>query len=318
MTPATLLEELLRYRQASKSQTASLAEYTHDDLCRKIEDQIELMLGSFRKYQNISYMVQGPRDQGVDVLIKSTDKKDEPEKYIALQVKSHRELDDKSNDLSKQLKSGYFDAKDRYDCHLLRYYILLAGDADKHKNRLTAITNEFARASDIRIINSRYLLTFLKMPQSTIAAIVDRHLGEEDYVCKKARTEASGYKSAELQVILACISQALENANDHLPDEFFERNPLIMNIKENYGPSEVSDCISYFSDTELEVYAQPTRNRFRIELFPGIRALYYDFQVRYEETSDDLVNHLFEFLNEDILDEEDNEDGATPLPTAAF
>lgn len=65
MTPATLLEELLRYRQARPSATARLADFSHDDLCRRLEDQIEVMLGAFQKYQHISHMVQGPRDQGV-------------------------------------------------------------------------------------------------------------------------------------------------------------------------------------------------------------------------------------------------------------
>lgn len=305
MTPATLLEELLRYRQARPSNTARLAEFSHDDLCRKVEDQIELMLGAFRKYQHISHMIQGPRDQGVDVLLKNVDQEDAPEKYVALQVKSHKEIADKSNDLSKQLKSGYFDAKDRYEFGLQRYYVLLAGDAQKHAKRLAAITNEFAKTADVRVINPRYLLTFVEMPQSTIAAVVDRHLSEEDYVRKEARNEAAGYKAAELHFILACVCWALENSNDQLPEDLFLHDPRMMDLAEIYGTKALDECISTFSDTFLEIYAQPASVRVRLEHFAAIRALYYDLQVRYEESAVDLFNHLFQFLNEDVGDEEE-------------
>lgn len=309
MTPATLLEELLRYRQARSANTARLDQYTHDDLCRKVEDQIEVMLGSFRKYQHISYMVQGPRDQGVDVLLKCMDEEDAPEKYVALQVKSHKEVADKINDLSKQLKSGYFDAKSHYDAALQRYYVLLAGDAQKHAKRLTAIANEFAKTTDVRVINPRYLLTFIEMPPSTIAAVVDRHLSEEDYVRKRARNEAAGYTALELHFILACVCWALENSNDHLPEEFYARDPWMMELMETYGPEAMEHCTGRFSDTDLEVYAEPASIRVRLENFPAIRALYYDLQVRYEESAGDLFHHLFQFLKEDVDDEDDSRAG---------
>jgi hypothetical protein len=34
----------------------------------------------------------------------------------------------------------------------------------------------------------------------------------------------------------------------------------------------------------------------RLEHFVAIRALYFDLQVRYDESPDELFNHLFEFL----------------------
>ncbi|MEX3930386.1 hypothetical protein AB4Y32_00985 [Paraburkholderia phymatum] len=308
MTPATLLEELLRYRQAGPSRTANLAALTHDDICRRVEDQIELMLGSFSKYQHISHMVQGPRDQGVDVLLKSVDQEDSPERYVALQIKSYNEIADKTNDLSKDLKSGYFNANDRYDCRLDRYYVLLAGDSRKHAKRLAAITNELAKTENIRVINPRYLLTFIEMPQSTIEAVVDRHLSEDDYVRKEARYEAAGYTAAELYFILACVCWVLENSSDMLPEDFYRQDARMMELAEIYGSEAMDECIQRFSDSDLEVHAEPSSTRLRIEHFPAIRALYYDLQVRYDESPVDLFNHLFQFLNEDFEDEEDDDE----------
>jgi hypothetical protein len=306
MTPAALLEELLRYRQARPSRTARLAQFNHDDLCRRVEDQIELMLGSFRKYQHISHMVQGPRDQGVDVLLKSVDQEDSLERYVALQVKSYSEIADKTNNLSKDLKSGYFNASDRYDSRLDRYYILLAGNSATHTKRLTAITNEFTKTKNIRIINPRYLQTFIEMPQSTIEAVVDRHLSEEDYVRKEARYEAAGYTAPQLHFILACICWVLENSSDMLPESFYRSNARMTDLVQIYGQDAMDESIQIFSDADLEVYAEPSSTRLRIEHFPAVRALYYDLQVRYDESPVDLFNHLFQFLNEDIEDEEDN------------
>lgn len=299
MTPSTLLEELLRYRQARPSQTPRLAAYNHDELCRKIEDQIELMLDSFRKYQHISHMVQGPRDQGVDVLLKSLDDPSEGERYVGIQVKSFKEVANKENDLSKQLKSGYFDAKDRYGCGLSRYYILLAGDSRLHAKRMDAITNEFAKTKDVRVINSRYLLTFLDMPQSTVAAVVDRHLSEEDYVRRQALSEAAAYTAPELRYILACLFWAFENSSDQLPENFWVNDSRMVELAETYGPEVLDQCLASFSDSDFESYAEPPSTRIRLEHFPAIRALYYDLQVRYEDSDDDLFDHLFEFLNED-------------------
>lgn len=308
MTPAILLEELLRYRQTRADKTAELASYTHDDLCRNIQDQIEIMLDAFRKYQHISHMIQGPRDQGVDVVLKSTEQEDAPEKYVGIQVKSHNEIADKKNDLTKQLKAGYFDAKDRYDDRLKRYYLVLAGDAIAHRKRIAAITNEFVKTPCVQVINPRHILTFLKMPPTTIAAAVDRHLSEEDFVRKEARSEAAGYSAAELHLILACVCWALENATDVLPDDFFLKDARMGDLVETYGAETFNECISRLTDSDFEVHAHPATTRIRLEHFAAIRALYFDLQVRYDESSDDLFDHLFEFLNEDIGDEDYDED----------
>lgn len=263
------------------------------------------MLGAFRKYQHISHMVQGPRDQGVDVLVKSTDEDDAPEKYIGLQVKSHSEIADKKNDLAKQLKAGYFDARSHYDERLQRYYVVLAGDAIQDAKRIAAITNEFAKTRGVQVINPRYLLTYLEMPASTIAAVVDRHLSEEDFVRKEARSEAAGYSPPELYCVLACICWALENATDLLPEDFFLHDERILELQEKYGDDAFDACLTRLTDADLEVYAQPATTRIRLEHFAAIRALYFDLEVRYDESTEDLFNHLFEFLCEDVGDIED-------------
>lgn len=304
MTPAALLEELLRYHTVKGTETWQLSSMSHDQICRALQDKIDQILHSFEKYRHISYMVQGPRDNGVDVLLKGSVSQDEPDKFFALQVKSHQEVEDRDNGLSQKLKAGWVDAQNSYGDNLERYYILLFGDAVRHERRILAITNEFSKTARVRVIGPRYLMAFLNMPDSTVAAVVDRHLGEEDYVRKQARSEAASYRSMHLFFILACICWALENATDFLPEDFFETDYRMQKLQERFGDDSVAACLDRASDSDLETYAEPYSRRVRLEDFSAIRALYYDLQVRYQETDEDLFNHLYEFLKEESDDGE--------------
>ena len=294
-TPAFLLEELLRFRKSDPIETAELVSLNHDQVCQKVQDQIGILLDCFEKYQHISYLVQGPRDQGVDVLLKGG-ADDEPEKYIAIQIKSYKEIADKDSDLSKQLKAGLFDATQRYDDAMQRYYILLCGDSKKHFKRISALTNEFSRTKNVRVIEPREIHAFIALSPATIGAIVDRHLSKDDYVRKEARGDVSGLDEAELYFILACLCWSFENSSDLLPDDFFTENTRLAELAEKYGEGAVEEVLCKFEDTDLEVYAEPASKRLRTEHYRAVRALYYDIQVRYQEEPEQLFNHLFEFL----------------------
>ena len=308
MTPAALLEELLRYHKVKSSETAGFAALSHDEICRTVLDQIDVMLGAFEKYEHISYMTQGPRDNGVDVLLKGTVEDDEPEKFFALQIKSYNELEDRDNQLARNLKAGLVDAENSYQQGLERYYILLCGDATKHAKRITGITNEFTKLKKVRVIGPRDLLAFLRMPTTTIAAVIDRHLSKDDYVRKRARANAAGYRPRQLYFILACICSALDNSSDVLPSDFFENDPRMLELEERFGDGAVEACLDRSADSDLETHAEPYSRRVRLEDFQAIRALYYDLQVRYEESNDELFDHLYEFLREGSDDSEREDD----------
>lgn len=295
LTPVQLFEELLRFREAPAQDTQQLASFSHDELCVITTEHFNSLMAAYEKYQHIPYLVQGPRDKGVDVLLKGT-KDDEPEKYAAFQIKSYAEVADKKADLSKALKAGTFDAGERFSPGLERYYILLFGDAKKHFKRISAITNEFARAKDVRIIGPRHLLTFVKMSETKVHAIVDRLLSPDDFVRKQARAEVQGCEEAELYFILTCICWVLENSNDTFPDDFFLEDSRMAELDRLYGSGTAARMLDRYSDGDLEVYASPHSVRLRTEHYPAIRALYFDLQVRYEESEDELFQHLVDFL----------------------
>lgn len=308
MTPAALLEELLRYRTVKSTETGDFSQMSHDEICRAIQEKIDLLLNAFEKYQHISYMVQGPRDNGVDILLKGSIREDEPERYFGIQVKSYAELEDRKNDLSQKLKAGLHDARNSYGDQMERYYILLCGDARAHEKRISAITNEFAKTKLVRVIGPRHAMAFLKMQGSTVAAIVDRNLSDEDYVRKVARNEVAGYNEKKLYFVLACICEALDSANDGLSEDFFANSPRLAAMEDQFGEGSAEEFLDSCADEELESYADLFSRRIRLELFRGVRALYFDLQVRYGEDKHDLFNHLFAFLSKDAIDDAEGDE----------
>jgi len=292
MTPIhILLEELLRLRKAGKSDTTNFRSLNHDEICRKVEDQINHLGDSYLKYENIAYMVQGPRDQGVDVLLKSTVNND-TEKYTGIQVKSYTEIDNKSNDLSKSLKAGYHDARNHYGERLERYYILLCGDSGKHSKRISSIINEFSKEPNVRMIEPRYSYNFITQPPQVASAVSEAFLRGEDYIRSKARKEIIEYSDAELHFILCCLCHTLSDNEKNLDDdsiyEYLDwENP---DKKSNIQPEQVWENLS---GSVFEIYARNDSTRFLIELFPALRVLYYDLSLRYGWSDTEMVEHLY-------------------------
>jgi len=295
-SPALLFEDLLRLRRAAPEQTAGFVQLSHDAVCAKVQAQIELMLDSFSKYQNISHVVQGPRDQGVDVLLRGS-LPDEPEKYVGIQVKSFKEIADKQSDLSKLLKAAYFDAKSTYGDQLTRYYILLCGDARVHKLRLGAIANEFSKEARCRVVHPREILAFIEMPAETIYAFVDRHLSDEDFVRKQAREEVEDLSKSRLYFLLTCLCYALSHSTDLLPSDFFQQDDRILRMSSRFRKSTPEKAFGYFEDSAIQLDFGTSTTRIRVEDYPAIRALYFDLQVRYDADDEQLFEHLLEFLS---------------------
>ncbi|MEY4210926.1 MAG: hypothetical protein RLZ92_1307, partial [Pseudomonadota bacterium] len=91
ITSAIILEELLRFREADIEDTAIFKnshDWSHDKICEAFQDKLYMLGDFFLKYHHVSYIVQGPRDQGIDVLLK-TSAEDEIETYVGIQVKSY-------------------------------------------------------------------------------------------------------------------------------------------------------------------------------------------------------------------------------------
>lgn len=294
ITPTMILEELLRFREAPTGDTVEFT-WSHDKLCDLCREKMEILGESFLKYHHITYVVQGPRDQGIDVVFKSTSDEG-TDSFVGIQVKSYAELNDKDNDLSKNLKSGYHDSRGHYGTELDRYYIALCGDAKKHARRVSAITNEFVKEPKVRVIGPRHLYTFMTMPESTILAICDGMLRKDDFVKSEAKREVRGHDDAELFFLLSCLSHTFESGTDQLPTTFFEREFDHQAMGVRFGDNAFERALNVFSDIALEIFAVEGTTRVRTESYSAVRALYFDLEVRYGEDVDERFNHIFELL----------------------
>ncbi len=80
-----VIYDLLQFRRATPESTRLFTRLMHDsDLCPKFQAKLELMLGAFRKYQQITYDLQGFKDRGSDVVVRQPS--DDETKFICLQL----------------------------------------------------------------------------------------------------------------------------------------------------------------------------------------------------------------------------------------
>src|SRR5208282_1198441 len=150
-------------------------------LCPSVQRKCEAILETFEKYHHITYDIQGPKDEGVDVLIRL--KEDESNRYILFQIKSESDL--QGNNYLEKLRGQWFRADDMYKTYD-DYYILLCCSSIKNKDKIRSIEGAFAKKERTHIIEPEYALTFLKLSSIHIDAYVKSKLGQEDIVFRLA------------------------------------------------------------------------------------------------------------------------------------
>lgn len=208
--------DLLQFRRASAEGTKIFGKWMHNaDLCPRFHNKIELILGAFKKYQQITYDIQGLRDRGSDVIVRQGT--DEQTNFICLQIKS--EEDFHSSDFLMKLKAQTFETQLTYT-NLLDYYIIICTNlfgekldretgkpavSKEKKNRIRSIEAEYATAKNIHIIEPEYALTFLQLSSIQIDAAIKSKLGSEDIVFRSALNLVSDLTPTERCVVFYLI-----------------------------------------------------------------------------------------------------------------
>ena len=283
LTPKEVVAEVIQFRRSAAIDTSKNKDYSHDVLCRILHEKLSVIGDCFGKYQNISYVVQGPRDQGVDVLLK-LGSDSTPERYVGFQVKSFNEIKTDDN-LSKNLKAGLHDAKSHYGSQLVRYYILFFGDSTTSQRRIAAITNEFTRDEIVRVLDERYCRALLDLDYEIIAAVVDHFLRKDDLVLKQAKHEVVGFQPNRIRNLLKCLSLAYESGETRTSiSDFHHATGLTGFTIDSLDGFAVS--VDQSSGNAIIMTAE----------YPAIRALYFDLQVRHDLERPELIGHLHRLL----------------------
>src|ERR1043165_6559025 len=125
--------DLIQFKRASIEATEKFSNLGHNaDLCPRFQEKIETVFFAFDKYQRITYDIQGPRDKGVDIIVKQ--RVEDELHFICFQIKSDNDL--KKPDYLKILKAQWFDA-DRAYARIDDYYIVLCCNVfDKNSKEL--------------------------------------------------------------------------------------------------------------------------------------------------------------------------------------
>jgi hypothetical protein len=176
---------LMRYQRSPLAITRKFREWKHNaDILPKLQNQLEVILEAYGKFEPVVYDTQGIRDDGVDIALRYyPDGFSDQTKIIGFQAKSYDDLSD-SNYL-QGLKAQHDDAF-RKVSGLSYYFILLCTDGKKHRDKIRQIAGEYKNANLTELIEPAFAYTFFHHPKTRIEALIKRTLGEGDLVLKRA------------------------------------------------------------------------------------------------------------------------------------
>ena len=189
LTPAEMLSELLAINGYTKPDTKRFELLRHDrDLCPQFCERTSAMLDAYMSHRTDVQVTQGPRDEGVDVMLNY---EDNGQHRLGLQIKSYSEIElwnkGKQKDFVNTLKAQYTSAIQtvRVD----DYYLLLCTDEIAHEKQIRIICSELKQFYRLKIVLPRRALAFYEMTDIEVRAFVTRLLCGHDTVLKAALKE---------------------------------------------------------------------------------------------------------------------------------
>jgi len=328
-----VVSELISYRESSVAATKQFVKWKHNEiLCPRLEAQLNRIRDGFLKYSSVAYDVQGPRDQGTDVLLRYQSEDANPDEdacFMAFQVKGEWDLQQK--DYLKTLRSQAFEALSEYGSSLERYYVVLCFDARAYREQIRAINKTLSLDPRIVVVNPRYALTFLRLSESRIVSLVDGLLREEDEVFRSAKASIASMPPTQVAVLLAATYEAVfgyggrdiqlrQVSSSTFVQRVFERCPDFSkdtwsNLEDigfgepddedeldltDYGRSydeRFADDLDVLVDLgEFDLRRGEETVRVNMESVRPIQALLLDGNIRYGYQHDELLRFVFGLL----------------------
>jgi hypothetical protein len=304
-----IIDELLRYREGSIRSTETFRHLKHNkQLCPAVEKKLNTVIECLNKFHNVAYDVQGIHDRGTDVLLRDSGEESEESNYIAFQIKSFDDLN--SEDYLKQLKAQCFEALTEYGKELEQYYILLCTDKSAHENQIREIKKAFGASSAVTVIDPQYAMTFLRLNEIRITAIVDSVLRKDDFVYERAKTMLQDLIPSEVALTVAIVYESVINRKINLDMELIRNSKFIKDLY-NRLPDYPRDYYFFFDEEdqyiseEGEDFAEEVE---RIYKFFGVKWVNgkftlptdrkRDFNIRLSEDLDLLDGQLFSIKGE--------------------
>lgn len=292
-----IIDELLRYREGSILSTGTFRHLKHNkQLCPAVENKLNTVIECFIKFHNIAYDVQGIHDRGTDVLLRDSEGAPEESKYIAFQIKSFEDLN--SEDYLRQLKAQCFEAQTEYGNELEQYYILLCTDKSAHENQIREIKKTFGTSGTVTVIDPQFAITFLRLNEIRIAAVVDSVLRKDDLVYQKVRDIVNDLTPREAALSIVIVYESLIKRKTSLDMESIRNNKYIKEIY-NRVPDYPRDYYFFYDEDLANIDEEndnsEEKNKENSEYYEDRKR---DFNIRLSEDLDLLDGQLFSINGE--------------------
>jgi hypothetical protein len=255
----SLINEMVRIRRPS-AETAVFQLWRHnDELCPKLERRTNSLLDALRRHSGNVYDVQGLRDDGADVYLKSAG---EPPTFICFQVKSQWDFD--KTDVLQKLKAQYTEVQARYH-PLQHYYIVLCVDPSHrgNKEKLRTINAALGTIPRVTLIQPECAIALLRLSDAHIDAIVKSWASPHDASFEKARHLVNGLSQSQ-QAVAVLLAWRRLFGTDPWADIAELRTDSVLEEVRSEGQQLGFEL---FSDTDREIIA---KNRKAMGLSPEI------------------------------------------------
>ena len=210
LTPAEMLSELLGVKGYTRADTARFKALRHDrDLCPQFRERVSAMLDAYMSHRTDVHDTQGPRDEGVDVMLNY---EDDGQHRLGLQIKSYSEIEEWAKRSNKNfvqtLKAQYASALQ--NVKVADYYILLCTDEMEHEKQIRTICSELKQYEHLKIVRPRQALAFYEMDDIEVRGFVTRLLCKHDSVLEAALNVMNGMPKDRAYLTLALICRAFD------------------------------------------------------------------------------------------------------------
>jgi hypothetical protein len=279
--------------------------------------------------------VQGPRDEGGDVIIRLTPGDSHPAEYFVFQVKAHDELGHAN--LVDTLRTQHFRAEERYD-PMVRYIIMPFGVAEgigtnadgspvlmtsDRRQRVRQIQSAFSGRPDTIVVEPQFLAGFWALNGTRIDAFVRSVLGEDDVIRRAAAADLNGLSASQVALVLLVASETISSDSPVAVADILAsgqyRDGLTMNFAEyengslriaydgveSVGDDAADETIASDLDVVSDFIVWDGDSvRYCASESPGVTALLADAVVRFSRRGTDLLDYSLWMLAADHIAEE--------------
>ena len=185
----------------------ALARMKHNaDLCPSVRDQVGLLLQRCERERRVIYDIQGPRDSGVDVVVRTEEEGQAGAvSFIGFQIKADDEM---TKGVARLLVDQHFDAVNAYR-PLDRYYILLCADPVKRRDTIREVTGMFARTEGVVVVTPAQVAAFLALSDANLASLTTQAVRSGDPLFETAADELDNLTPAQCGILLQAIANHL-------------------------------------------------------------------------------------------------------------